>query len=133
MIVFANDKIREFVEFISEADISPVALYVVPGYDALEVCDAEHDETFAFGAYDTENKRIIVPEGITDEDKERILFTIAHEYFHHVERENGLEPNEESAERYAANMVHDFHAFQEFLYSFVRHCKEVQDGHKAED
>jgi hypothetical protein len=113
VIVFANDEIRRFVEWISDKDISPVELYVVPGYDALEVCDAEHDETVAFGAYDPENKRIIVPEGITDEDKERVLSTIAHEYFHHVERENGLEPNEESAERYAANMVHDFYACKE--------------------
>ena len=113
MIVFASDKIREFVDFISDECISPVELYVVPGYDALEVCDAKYDETVAFGAYDPENKRIIVPEGITDEDKERVLSTIAHEYFHHVEREKGLEPNEESAERYAVNMVHDFHAFKE--------------------
>jgi hypothetical protein len=113
MILFTSDKIRAFVDFISAADISPVELYVVPGYDTLEITDGEHDETVAFGAYDPENKRIIVPEGITDEDKERVLSTIAHEYFHHIEREMGTNHNEERAEKYAADMVKAFKAFKE--------------------
>lgn len=108
MIVFCTDEIRRFAAFISEKDVSPVELYVIPGYDALEVNDKIHDSTVAFGAYDAENKRIIVPEGITDEDKERVLSTIAHEYFHHIEREMGNEHNEECAEKYAADMVKAF-------------------------
>lgn len=108
MIVFANEEIRKFVAFISEEKISPVELYIVPGYDMLEITDAKHDAVSAFGAYDKDNKRIIVPEGITDEDKERVLSTIAHEYFHHIEEDMGVEHNEESAEAYAADMVKAF-------------------------
>jgi len=108
VIVFANDEIRRFVEWISDKDISPVELYVVPGYDALEVCDAEHDETVAFGVYDPENKRIIVPEGITDEDKAFVLSTIAHEYYHHIEDSWGWEHDDVKAEEYAAEMVSKF-------------------------
>ena len=108
MIVFASDKIRAFVDFISEADISPVELYVIPGYDVIEVPDGAHDSTVAFGAYDAENKRIIVPEGITDEDKALVLSTIAHEYYHHIEDSWGWEHDEDKAEEYAAEMVSKF-------------------------
>lgn len=108
MIVFVNNEIRRFAAFISEKDVSPVELYVVPGYDALEITDVMHDGTVAFGAYDPGNKRIIVPEGITDEDKERVLSTIAHEYYHHIENSWGWEHDEDKAEAYAAEMVSKF-------------------------
>ena len=120
MIVFGNDEIRRFVEFISEKDVPPVELYIIPGYDALEINDAIHDSTVAFGAYDPAHKRIIVPEGLTDEDKGLVLSTIAHEYFHHIEAYMGVEHNEDSAEAYAADMVK---AFKE----------GDDDGHKNED
>lgn len=108
MIVFCNDEVRRFAAFISEKDVPPVELYVIPGYDALEVNDKIHDSTVAFGAYDAENKRIIVPEGITDEDKALVLSTIAHEYYHHIENSWGWEHDEDKAEEYAAEMVSKF-------------------------
>ena len=108
MIVLLNDTIRRFAKFISDKHVSPVELYVVPGYDALEFDDGTDDKTVAFGAYDPENKRIIVPEGITDEDKKLILSTIAHEYFHHIEKDGGFPHHEVAAEKYANDMVKAF-------------------------
>ena len=108
MIVFANDMIRRFVEFISDESIPPVDLFVVPGHDALEVTDAEHDGTVAFGVFDPHRRRIIVPEGITSEDTKTVLGTIAHEYFHHIELVKREEHDEEKAERYASEMVEKY-------------------------
>ena len=115
MIYFASERIRAFIRFISREDIPPVDLFVVPGYDALEINDAIHDKTYAFGAYDPDNARIIVPEGITEKDKELVLSTIAHEYFHHIEKATGAEHNEENAEKYAAEKIEQWKIVEDFL------------------
>lgn len=104
MIYFASDEIREFTEFISMPNISPVELYVIPGYDTIETTDGEK----GFAVYDLENERIIVPEGLSKEGKEQVLSSIAHEYFHHIEHAQGKAHDEEKAEKFARRMVTAF-------------------------
>ena len=104
MICLANDEIRKFAKFISKPDVRTVELYVIPGYDVIETPDGE----MGFAVYDAETERIIVPEGLTEEDKERVLSSIAHEYFHHIEHTQGKTNNEEAAEDFARRMVSAF-------------------------
>ena len=105
MICFANEEIRNFVEFISKPDISVVELYVIPGYDAVEAPNGQ----MGFAVYEPEIKRIIVPEGVTREIKDTVLESIAHEYFHHIEHERGkIKHNEAEADDFARRMVSAF-------------------------
>ncbi len=104
MIYLANDEIRKFAKFISKSDVRAVELYVIPGYDVIETPDGE----MGFAVYDTETERIFVPEGLTEDGKERVLASIAHEYFHHIEHTKGKTHNEEEAEDFANRMVAAF-------------------------
>lgn len=106
MIYLANDKIRKFVKFISKPDIPAVELYVIPGYDVVETPEGE----MGFAVYETETKRIIVPEGVTEEVKEIVLASIAHEYYHHIESVRGEEHDEVKAEEFANSMVSAYEA-----------------------
>ena len=106
MIYLANDEIRKFAKFISKSDVRAVELYVIPGYDVIETPDGE----MGFAVYDTETERIFVPEGLTEDGKERVLASIAHEYFHHIEHTKGKTHNEEEAEDFAQRMVTLFKA-----------------------
>ena len=106
MICFANAEIRKFVKFINKPDIPAVELYVIPGYDVIETPEGE----MGFAVYETETKRIIVPEGLTEEVKETVLASIAHEYYHHIESVRGEEHDEAKAEEFANNMVATYKA-----------------------
>lgn len=78
MIKLSNDKIENFVSFISISDIPSVELYIVPGFDTVETDDGQ----VGFACYVEGENRIIVLEGLTNE----LLFTsIAHEYYHQIQ------------------------------------------------
>ena len=100
MIKFFNAEIRAFAEFISDPKISPVELYVVPYYDTIQSPDGE----FAFAAYKPDENRIIVAEGVDEEIKSEILHFLAHEYYHHIQKINGDDFDEDEAENFAKSM-----------------------------
>ena len=105
MIKFFNDEVRAFVEFISEPKIPPVELYVVPYYDTIQTSDGE----FAFAAYNPKENRIIAAEGVSEEVKDGILHCLAHEYYHHIQKVNGVDFDEDEAENFAQKMCEEWY------------------------
>ena len=94
MIEFANKRIRDFVASISNPKIQPIDLYVIPGYDTLELPDGQR----AFAVYDRKKNRIIV----ADNGTEQALNSIAREYYLYMDN---VEHDEDKAKAYADKMV----------------------------
>lgn len=101
MIQFLTKKIYDFANFISDDKVPPVNLFVLPNCDSLETEDGE----CGFGMYIPEENMIIVAEGVKEEIKEEVLGTLAHEYYHHIQRCNGEEYDEDAAVKYATLML----------------------------
>ena len=100
MIKLINDEIRAFTEYISDPKIAPVELYVIPGFDAIQTPDRE----FASAVYNPKENRIIAAEGVSEELQGEVLRHIAHEYYHHIQKCNGDDFDEDEAEDFAETM-----------------------------
>ena len=101
MIKLINDEIRAFTEYISDPKIAPVELYVIPGFDAIQTPDRE----FASAVYNPKENRIIAAEGVSEELQGEVLHHIAHEYYHHIQKVNGVDFDEDDAENFAQNIL----------------------------
>lgn len=111
MIRLADEKISEFIKYLSKNHASPhcpVMLTILHGYDTVRT------ETDAgFGVYVPGDKPVIMiagemPEELGDDKLYYTLHTIAHEYMHHIQACTDTVYSEDDADLFADKITDEF-------------------------
>lgn len=103
MIKIINPEVDRLIQILNKRHPEQPDVYL----HIIEDCDTiQTDQGAGFGVYNTETKEIYVAGAI--EDKEEMLFTIAHEFAHHLQSVEGTGYDEEYADQYAAEIMEEW-------------------------
>lgn len=101
MLRIINKQIDALIALLNEKHPEGPDVYLHVAEDSDTIYTGEE---MAFGVYDTDKKEIYVA---GDLEPEEVLYTIAHEFAHHLQNTSGEGYDEEYADEYAAAILEE--------------------------
>lgn len=119
MIKLISDEIDEFLQLLDMEYYTDESFYL----HIAEDCDSIEDPTnneLAFGMFGNHNNHCYIAGNL---ELEQVLKSIAHEYMHFIQKDKGLEYNEEDAENFAELMYDKFNCEIRNIICDCEECK----------